>query len=159
MQTINERINIFLKETGTKKVELARRLNISTASVSNFCSGKTNPSNQTIALICKEFNVNETWLRTGEGEMFQPASSDILDEMAAAHGLSPEFAVIVRRLLKLPPEVQDQIVEAVFAAVEQIQQSQGETQAQRDARLLREEADAVEQEGERSSASHSVKDA
>lgn len=91
--------------------------------------------------------------------MFQPASSDILDEMAAAHGLSPEFAVIVRRLLKLPPEVQDQIVEAVFTAVEQIQQSRGETQAQREARLLREEADAVEQEGERSSASHSVKDA
>ena len=33
-------------------------------------SGKRDTSEQTIMAICREFNVNETWLRTGEGEMF-----------------------------------------------------------------------------------------
>lgn len=159
MQKIHERINLVIKATGLKKIEFARRLKITSASVSTMCSGKSKPSNQTIALICREFNVNETWLRTGVGEMFDPAPSDILDEMAAAHGLSPEFAVLVRQLLQLPPAVQDQIVDAVFAAVEEIQQRRGETDAQRDARLLREEADAVEQEEARFSATPSAKDA
>ena len=33
-------------------------------------SGTRVPSDRTISDICREFNVNETWLRTGEGELF-----------------------------------------------------------------------------------------
>ena len=34
------------------------------------------PSDRTIADICREFNVSEHWLRTGEGEMFIQLSED-----------------------------------------------------------------------------------
>lgn len=161
MNTITARINLVLKETKVTKSELARKLKISPSAVTQICSGKNNPSEQTITLICKEFGLNEEWLRSGKGEMFAVQQEDILEEMAAAHGLSPDFAAIMKRLMKLPPDVQDQIVEAVFAAADEIQRNRPETETpyQRDARLLREEADAVEQEGERLSASDLRKDA
>lgn len=69
---LNERILLILKDAGKKRVDLARALNISEASVSTMCSGKTNPSAQNIALICQKFGVNEEWLKTGKGEMKAP---------------------------------------------------------------------------------------
>ena len=36
--------------------------------------GRNPPNDTVITLICREFNVSEEWLRTGEGEMFQPKS-------------------------------------------------------------------------------------
>lgn len=71
---MNERIQAVIKEIGIKKVEFARRLNLSPPYISEMCSGKTMPSDRTISDICREFDVSETWLRTGEGEMFVPLS-------------------------------------------------------------------------------------
>lgn len=45
-----------------KKIELTR------SAICKIESGENNPSDQTIRLICNSFNVNENWLRTGEGE-------------------------------------------------------------------------------------------
>lgn len=69
---LSERILLILKDAGKKRVDLARALNISEASVSTMCSGKTNPSAQNIALICQKFGINEEWLKTGKGEMKAP---------------------------------------------------------------------------------------
>ena len=52
--------------------EFARNLNLSRNFINQIESGAKNPSERTILDICKEFNVNEKWLRTGEGEMFLP---------------------------------------------------------------------------------------
>lgn len=68
METINDRIAWCIKDAGIKKAEFARRLNLSQPFVSELCSGKNNPSDRTIADICREFNISEVWLRTGEGD-------------------------------------------------------------------------------------------
>lgn len=67
---MNERINELINTLGMKKVEFARRLNVSQPFVSELCSGAKSPSSRTIADICREFDVNEDWLRTGEGDMY-----------------------------------------------------------------------------------------
>ncbi len=74
MREMNERISAIIEASGIKKTVFADRLNVSQAFVSQLCSGVKQPSDRTIADICREFNVNETWLRTGEGEMFAPMS-------------------------------------------------------------------------------------
>ena len=74
MREMNERISAIIEASGIKKTVFADRLNVSQAFVSQLCSGVKQPSDRTIADICREFNVNENWLRTGEGEMFKPLS-------------------------------------------------------------------------------------
>ena len=61
--TIGERIGILLDALEIKKVRFAQRLNI-------------DPSDRTVADICREFHVSELWLRTGQGEMFPKLSED-----------------------------------------------------------------------------------
>ena len=50
--------------------EFADKLNIKRGTIANYEIGRNEPIDAVISLICKEFNVNENWLRTGEGEMF-----------------------------------------------------------------------------------------
>lgn len=64
---MNERIKLIRKEANLSQEDFGNRLSITKASISRLESGINNPSDQTISLICKEFNVNEEWLRTGEG--------------------------------------------------------------------------------------------
>lgn len=71
---MKERIQAIIDDKKIKKVEFARRLNLSQSFVSDMCSGKSQPSDRTISDICREFNVNEHWLRTGDGDMFVPVT-------------------------------------------------------------------------------------
>ena len=79
---MNERIKKILEELGLKKIEFASRLHISQPFASELCSGAKAPTDRTIKDICREFQVDETWLRTGEGTMFKkqtPAAKRIMD--------------------------------------------------------------------------------
>jgi len=64
---LNDRIKEIRKIVGLSQEEFGKRLSITKASISRIESGINNPSDQTIKLICSEFNVNEEWLRTGAG--------------------------------------------------------------------------------------------
>lgn len=77
---MNERIKIVRKEAGMKQSEFAERLGIKTSTVTSYETGVRVPSDAIITSICREFRVSETWLRTGEGEMFLPVDDD--DELA-----------------------------------------------------------------------------
>lgn len=84
MSTINARISDVIKTLGIKRTAFAKEINVSQAFVSQLCSGVSQPSDRTIMDICREFNVDEIWLRTGAGEMFRERSRD--EELAALVG-------------------------------------------------------------------------
>lgn len=67
---MNERIKQIRKILGLTQQKFADRLGIARGNIAAYEVGKNPPSDAVIALICREFNVNEHWLRTGEGEMF-----------------------------------------------------------------------------------------
>lgn len=73
---MNERIKALRKHLKISQDTFGRRIGITGASVSRIESGENEPSPQTIAFICKEFNVSETWLRSGVGDMFKASSSE-----------------------------------------------------------------------------------
>lgn len=50
--------------------EFGKKLGVTRAAVSNLENGHRELTNQMITSICREFNVNEDWLRSGAGEMF-----------------------------------------------------------------------------------------
>lgn len=72
---MNERIKSLRKALGLTQQEFADKLNIKRGAVANYEIGRNKPIDAVISLICKAFNVNENWLRTGEGgedNMFTP---------------------------------------------------------------------------------------
>ncbi len=75
MSEINTRIAAVIQASGLTKTAFAERVKVSQQHISRLAKDGT-PSDRTIADICREFNVNEHWLRTGEGEMFSTLSRD-----------------------------------------------------------------------------------
>ena len=68
--TIGERVKELRKQINLTQQAFADRLNLKRNTVGSYEVNVVAPSDRTISDICREFNVNETWLRTGEGEMF-----------------------------------------------------------------------------------------
>jgi transcriptional regulator with XRE-family HTH domain len=62
----------------------AGKLGITASALSQAETGKNGASALLITSICREFNVNESWLLTGEGDMFPPKSR--YDEISAFLG-------------------------------------------------------------------------
>lgn len=70
--TLGERVKKIRLDLNLTQLEFGRRIGVSGATVSTTESGKTNPDNQTIQLICREYGVSRCWLETGQGEMKAP---------------------------------------------------------------------------------------
>lgn len=82
METINERFSYAIKQTGKKKIEIAETIGISSASLSQICSGRTKPSNQTMKSFCDNYGIDREWLETGKGEPIRKQTRQ--EQLAAA---------------------------------------------------------------------------
>lgn len=68
---MNSRINTIRKQVGLTQEEFGKRLNLSRNYVWMLERGEREPSDRTVMDICDKFRVNESWLRYGEGEIFE----------------------------------------------------------------------------------------
>ena len=76
METIGTRIKEIRKGAGLTLEKFGAKIGITAASLSTIENSKSNPSVQTVLMICREFNVNEDWLRDGTGEPFMQLSRE-----------------------------------------------------------------------------------
>ncbi len=74
---MKERIKMLRKALDMTQQEFADKIGLKRNSVASYEIGKNYPMDTVIKSICREFNVNEEWLRTGEGEMFIEVDEDI----------------------------------------------------------------------------------
>lgn len=80
---MNERIKKLRRNLDLTQQEFADRLSIKRGAIANYEIGRNEPTDAVISLICREFNVNEEWLRSGTGEMFvELDKEDMLMEWA-----------------------------------------------------------------------------
>lgn len=94
--------------------EFADRLAIKRTTIANYEAGRNEPVDSVIALICREFHINEAWLRSGVGEM--KTDMTLQQELALAFGdvlaTAPDKrSMIISVLLSQPPELWDQIAD------------------------------------------------
>ena len=68
---LKERIRELRKALKLTQVEFGEKIGVKGNTVTNYETGLRNPTDAVLLSICREFNVNEMWLRTGEGDMFQ----------------------------------------------------------------------------------------
>lgn len=67
---MNERLKKLRKSLDLTQQKFAERLGVKRNTVGQWECGINALTEQVIISICREFDVNETWLKTGEGNMF-----------------------------------------------------------------------------------------
>ena len=75
---MNNRLKELRKNLNLTQQDFADKIGVKRNTITNYEVGLRVPSNSVIHLICKEFNVNEEWLRNGKGEMFNATDDDEL---------------------------------------------------------------------------------
>lgn len=115
---MNERIRKLRKTLELTQKEFANRIGIKQNTVATYEIGRSEPIDAVIALICREFNVNEEWLRTGIGTMFkgteEAAVSRLCDEL---HATVLE-AGIIRAYFRIPPEIRDTFMRRMMEEIQ-----------------------------------------
>lgn len=92
---MNERVKELRKALGLTLDKFGDRIGVGKSAISKIERGENGVSDQMLKSICREFNVNENWLRTGEGEMFVQLSRDerVADIVKKALASDDEFVV------------------------------------------------------------------
>lgn len=115
---VNERIKKLRKMLDLTQQEFGNRIGMKQNTIALIEKGR-NTSDQTIFSICREFNVNEEWLRNGTGEMFKPATNEVLDELAKDHGLTLGEQIMIEKFINMKREsrsvLMDYIIEVAAA--------------------------------------------
>ena len=102
--TIGERIKVLRKEKNLSMEDFGSVIGMGKSAVSRIENGVNGTTDQTIRSICREFGVNERWLRTGEGEMFEQTRETVLDRLAAEYSLDKEQVSVIENFLDLSPQ-------------------------------------------------------
>lgn len=107
---MNKRIKQIRKSLDLTQQEFSARIGTTPNVLTNYETGRRNPSSSVINNICKTFNVSETWLRDGEGEMFLQTGEDELREIARSRGLNDEQYAFLATVMDSPPDDIDAII-------------------------------------------------
>lgn len=100
---MKNRLKQLRKRLNITQQDFADRIRIKRNTLANYEIGRNEPLDAVISLICREFNVNEEWLRTGKGDMFNAAGDDELSYLVGQLcGSDDEFKKeFVKTLCKL----------------------------------------------------------
>ena len=124
---MKDRIKEVRKSAGCSQTKFGERVGVSMSAVQKWELGLNQPDAASIRLICQEYGVNETWLRTGEGDMKIAQSRE--QEMATlvsnlmADSTESFRIKLVTALLRFDPEgpeweVLERIYESIAAEAE-----------------------------------------
>lgn len=118
VENVNNRIKELRKnELKITQDEFGKHLNISGAVIGMYEKGTRNISDRIIADICREFNVNEEWLRFGTGEMFKEMTEQDLIKQKIDNQLKDgdEFTKnVLYQIASLTPEEWKAIEEFIY---------------------------------------------
>jgi len=106
---LNERVIQIRKINSLSQEKFGEKLGITGAAVSRLESGNRQLTEPIIKLLCSTFNINEIWLRTGEGDIFNRIDTDVLAEVAKEFGLDEVDKKIILEYMLLTDEQKEVI--------------------------------------------------
>lgn len=110
------------------QLEFAKSLNVSLGSVQAWEYGLNNPSAAMRRFICETYGINQTWLETGEGEMYVKSASQTLDAITARYNGSPTFRAMLDVYSRLSRAEQDAVEHYIFQLAEALASGQNPEQ-------------------------------
>ena len=108
---MNERIKTIRINAGLTQQQCADRIKVKRNTVATYEMGRSIPSDSAIALICREFGINEEWLRNGIEPIYVQSSTFSLDEFVKSRGASDLELDIMKAYFDLEPDVRKMIIE------------------------------------------------
>ena len=100
----------YLKKTQTDFGLLCGK---SRDTISNYELGRVAPDESFIKLICMKFNVNENWLRTGQGDMFIETMDSMIENLAKKYNLNENDIDIIKNYIQLSEEDRKKFVDII----------------------------------------------
>lgn len=119
---MNKRIKSIRESLNLSQEEMGKAIGLTRSGISNIESGQRAVSERHVKLLHSAFNVNEHWLRTGEGEMFNPTNTS-LDALAEANNIDPVTRAIVEGLIEMPAQAREAFVGLIFDISDRIRNS------------------------------------
>ena len=108
---IPDRIKYLRKVLNIKQQEMALRLHLQSGSLSDIERKKTRTvTYRVISDICREYSVNEEWLRYGKGEIFVQPDTFSLDEYAKKNNLTDLELDIIKGYMELDSNLRQSLM-------------------------------------------------
>lgn len=123
---MNERIRAVREALGLSRNKFGEKFYVSQDVINNLERGRVTPTKEYINGICQQYNVNEHWLRTGEGEMFQPQPAS-LDTMAQANQIDALTRAVVETLIEMPQAQRDAFLRLVQDVAERVRRADADS--------------------------------
>lgn len=121
---MKERIALVRKSAKLNQDEFAKKIGLTKNYISLIETGGRVPSDRTVADICREFGVDEAWLRFGEGEMFVKRSreQELADLLASMYEHPTSFQTkLIGVLAKLDTEQWKLLEDKAMELLEEMQ--------------------------------------
>lgn len=118
---MNERIKQIRRELGLTQQEFAERIGLKQNSIALIESGKRNISDQAVLSICREYGINEEWLRTGWGDKKTNNSDSELEALTEKYNLSAADRVLIKKYIGLKPGVREAVLKFMTDVVVSLQ--------------------------------------
>lgn len=93
---MHERLKLIRKNSGLTQADFASAIGATRVMVAKYETNAVIPDKPIRMLICERFNVNETWLETGEGK---PYKEGLIPELVHALRQMPDVQAALERLL------------------------------------------------------------
>lgn len=120
---MNERLKKLRKTLDLTQQEFADKLKVPRNTIGGYEVGKSNPSDAAVNNICNIFNVNEDWLRTGNGEMFIELTRDEQIENFVGDTLKSEEDSFKKKFISMLAALDESDWEVLQKMVELLQQN------------------------------------
>lgn len=85
------RIKEIRKEAGLTQVEFGEKIGVKGNTVTGYETGLRNPTDAVILSICREFSVNEEWLRTGSGKKYRQKDGSFTELLSELDDSDDDF--------------------------------------------------------------------
>ena len=100
---MHTRIKALRNALGLNQTDFGAAVGVKQTTVAGYENGTRTPIDAVVSAICREFNVNEAWLRTGDGPMFKPKSRneelfEFLNTAVEEDGIKARLLTVMARL-------------------------------------------------------------
>lgn len=108
---MNDRIRLLREKLGLSRVAFGQKLGVSGDVINNLERGRVEIKEPMIKLICREFGVNENWLRNGIEPIYISSTTFNLDEFVKSRGASDLELEIMKSYFDLDPDVRKKLMD------------------------------------------------